>query len=213
MSGVLVRDRRAERRQATIDEILAAAWELVREEGVAALSVRGLGTRVGMRAQSLYVYFPSKHAIYDAMFAQANTELLRRLQDGPEPGDPITSLHRRARAFVEFCTEDPARYQLLFQRTIPGFEPSPEAYAPAVRFLANTQELLALNGVTEARHLDLWTALITGLVDQQVSNDPGGDRWTGLIDESIDMFLAHCQQHHAKRKPSSRPNRTKGPRS
>jgi hypothetical protein len=72
---------------------------------------------------------------------------------------------------------------------------------------------LALNGVTEARHLDLWTALITGLVDQQVSNDPGGDRWTGLIDESIDMFLAHCQPHRAARKPSSRPNRTKGPRS
>jgi hypothetical protein len=34
-----------------------------------------------------------------------------------------------------------------------------------------------------------------------------------LINESIDMFLAHCQQHHAKRKPSSRPNRTKGPQS
>jgi predicted enzyme related to lactoylglutathione lyase len=37
------------------------------------------------------------------------------------------------------------------------------------------------------------TALVTGLVDQQVSNDPGGDRWIRLIDESIDMFLAHCQ--------------------
>ena len=31
-----------------------------------------------MRAQSLYSYFPSKHAIYDAMFAQGNRELLDR---------------------------------------------------------------------------------------------------------------------------------------
>jgi hypothetical protein len=33
-------------------------------------------------------------------------------------------------------------------------------------------------------------ALVTGLVNQQVSNEPGGDCWIRLIDESIDMFLA-----------------------
>ena len=27
-----------------------------------------------------------------------------------------------------FAIEDPVRYQLLYQRTIPGFEPSPESY-------------------------------------------------------------------------------------
>lgn len=33
---------------------------------------------------------------------------------------------------------------------------------------------------------------MTGLVDQQISNDPGGDRWTRLIDDVVAMFLAHC---------------------
>src|SRR5713101_3394973 len=143
MSGIPVRDRRAERRQATVDEIVAAAWDVVREQGVAALSVREIGARVGMRAQSLYVYFASKHAIYDAMFAQANTEFLRRLEDGSEPDDPIKALHWRARVFVEFCLEDPARYQLLFQRTIPGFEPSPESYAIPRRSLDTARPALA----------------------------------------------------------------------
>jgi hypothetical protein len=41
-------------------------------------------------------------------------------------------------------------------------------------------------------------ALVTGLVNQQVSNEPGGDRWLRLIDESIDMFLAHCQSGRAE---------------
>ena len=194
MSGVLVRDRRAERRQATIDEILAATWDLVREEGVAALSVRGLGARVGMRAQSLYVYFPSKHAIYDAMFAQANTELLGRLQDGPEPGDPIKSLHRRARVFVEFCTEDPARYQLLFQRTIPGFEPSEESYAIARQVLDTTRQALGRAGLTDDAHLEVWTALTSGLVSQQLANDPGGTRFVRHLDEVIDMYLSHIKR-------------------
>src|SRR5262245_31752917 len=63
-------DRRAARREAAKAEILDAAWALVREHGLAALSLRDLAARVGMRAPSLYQYFPSKHAIYDAMFAQ-----------------------------------------------------------------------------------------------------------------------------------------------
>jgi hypothetical protein len=42
------------------------------------------------------------------------------------------------------------------------------------------------------RHVDLWTALFTGLVSQQVANDPGGERWTRLIEESTDMYLDHC---------------------
>jgi hypothetical protein len=34
-------------------------------------------------------------------------------------------------------------------------------------------------------------ALITGLVSLQIANDPGGDRWTRLQDEALDMLLAH----------------------
>ena len=56
-----MRDRRSERNAATRAEILEAAWALVREEGPAGLSLRDLGRRVGMRAQSLYSYFDSKH--------------------------------------------------------------------------------------------------------------------------------------------------------
>jgi AcrR family transcriptional regulator len=147
-----------------------------------------------MRAQSLYVYFPSKHAIYDAMFAQANTELLGRLQDGPEPGDPIKSLHRRARIFVEFCTEDPARYQLLFQRTIPGFEPSEESYAIARQVLDTTRQALVRAGLTDDAHLEVWTALSSGLVSQQLANDPGGTRFVRHLDEVIDMYLSHIKR-------------------
>ena len=59
---------------------------------------------------------------------------------------------------------------------------------------------LARSGITEARHLDMWTALVTGLVDQQISNDPGGERWIGLIDESVAMFLRHCDETAAPAK-------------
>jgi AcrR family transcriptional regulator len=186
-----MRDRRAERNAATRAEILEAAWALVREEGLAGLSLRHLGRRVGMRAQSLYSYFDSKHAIYDAMFAEGCRDLLDRLGAARFSGDPTEGLRQRLQLIVGFATEDPARYQLLFQRTIPDFEPSPESYALAVEVFELGRRRFAAAGLSEPAHFDLWTALVAGLSAQQWSNDPGGDRWLRLVDEAVDMYADH----------------------
>jgi AcrR family transcriptional regulator len=201
MSVAPVRDRRAERYAATRREILDAAWELVRADGLGALSMRELGARVGMRAQSLYAYFPSKFAIFDAMFAESNEELLRRLTALKPARDPVAALRAEKRVFIEFCVEDPARYQLLFQRTIPGFQPSPEAYAPALEVLESGRAALRACGITSARAMDAWTAVTGGIAAQQNANEPGGERWTRLADEVTDMFLAHYRpaRHRGKR--------------
>ena len=74
------------------------------------------------------------------------------------------------------------------QRTIPGFEPSPEAYAPAVQVLELFRDRLARFGVTKDEDVDLCTALIGGLIDQQLANDPGGSRWGRLVDRAVDML-------------------------
>lgn len=195
-----MRDRRAERNAATRREILEAAWELVREEGLGALAMRELGARVGMRAQSLYSYFASKHAIFDAMFAEANRELLRRSDALERADDADEALHREARLWVRFAVEDPVRYQLLYQRTIPGFEPSPESYQLAAEALERARAALAACGITEPRALDAWTAVTGGLAAQQTSNEPGGDRWLRLVDEVTDMYLAH----YRPRRPGGR---------
>lgn len=204
-------DWREARRRSARDAIVEAAWALVAEEGLAGLSLRDLARRAGISTPTVYAYFDSKNAIYDAMFGQAATQFADTMAEPYDSGGaPRELLVESLRRFFEFSTTQPARYQLLFQRTIPGFEPSPEAYAPSVRALAGAKELLALNGITEARHLDLWTALATGLVDQQVSNDPGGHRWIRLIEESISMFLVHCRPTSNTRKAPARHVRSKG---
>lgn len=144
-----------------------------------------------MRPPSLYSYFDSKHAIYDAMYAQGSQQFV----DGQErlnlPADPVAALKMIAHYFVEFCAADVARYQLLFQRTIPGFEPSPESFKISEDSLAELGGHLMTAGVTDPEALDLFTALGTGLADQQISNDPGGDRWIRLIDDAVEMFYEH----------------------
>src|SRR5437870_12147699 len=109
-----MRDRLAERHEATKAEILDAAWELVRAQGLAALSLRDLARKVGMQAPSLYSYFDSKHAIYDAMFLQGNLELLERYEAMPEFKDAVEEFRANAQMCVGFTGEDPARAQWMF---------------------------------------------------------------------------------------------------
>ena len=180
------------RRLRAREEILEAAWQICRAEGLAALSLRSVAARVGMQAPSLYSYFGSKHAIYDAMFAQGQRELKGHMASLPEAGLTREDFRAGAQAFFEFCTSDPVRYQLLFQRTIPGFEPSEESYRLAEEILSRFAGQMASAGIDDPRHVDLWTAVLTGLTDQQISNDPGGDRWGRLLDETVDLFCDHA---------------------
>ena len=195
-----MRDRRAERHEATKAEILDAAWELVRAEGLAALSLRDLAAKVGMRPPSLYSYFDSKHAIYDAMFLQGNLELLARYEGMPTHDDPVEEFRSNARMFVGFTVEDPARAQLMFMRSIPGFEPSADAYEVAVRIVELSKRRMAKLGVTKAQDFDLWTSLISGLSFQQIANEPGTERWVRLVDQAVDMFLDHVNKQKGRRK-------------
>ena len=169
----------------------------MRADGLAALNLRDLAAKVGMRPPSLYSYFDSKHAIYDAMFLEGSLEMLGRFQALPEQEDPVEDLRAGARLFVQFGVEDPARAQLLFMRTIPGFEPSQETYDVAVQLVELAKARLERSGIPVG-YFDLWTALISGLVWQQISNEPGGSRWARWVDDVVDMFVAHVEHDEEK---------------
>jgi AcrR family transcriptional regulator len=185
-------DRRAD---ASRDAIVDAAWRLSRANGLTGWSLRELAAAVGVKAPTLYAYVDSKHAIYDLMFRQGWEEM-HRVTDRvraltADTADPRAVFTEAMVQFVEACTSDPTRYHLLFQRVIPDFDPSPESYAASLAYYERFREQLALLGVTDDADLDLWTAVSTGLVDQQISNDPGGDRWARLIPAAIDMYCDH----------------------
>jgi AcrR family transcriptional regulator len=192
-------DRRTQRREATKAEIIAAAWELCAEHGLAGLSLRDLAKRVGMQAPSLYSYFDSKFAIYDAMFAQGSRELVAEMPDPTGVSDIAEVVRTSWKFFVNFCASNPVRYQLLFQRTIPGFEPTPETFALSTGGMQTFVDWFESVGVTDPRILDMYTAIGTGLTDQQISNDPGGDRWIRLIDDTAEMFAAYIKKQRNKR--------------
>ena len=191
MASAVPLDRRQRRRQETIEQVLDVAAAVMAEQGVAGLTLGEIARRMGIRPPSLYVYFDSKNALFDAMFAEGNAELLRRTRAlAAGVGASVDTLTAGDLTFFDFCVEDPARYQLLFLRTIPGFEPSEASYRLAQEALAQITTVLGDAGVGRPEHVDLWTATVSGLVAQQLSNDPGGDRWRRLVAPAVEMLLA-----------------------
>jgi AcrR family transcriptional regulator len=182
---------RGRRREWMRAQILAAAWELVRAEGFSALSLRELAGRVGMRAPSLYTYFGSKDELLDAMYAQGMQQFAEQLGRARLGRTPRASLRNRARVFTSAAVEDPVRYQLLFQRPIPGFVPSVESLAIALAGLAETRAVAEAAGLADQRAFDLFMATTRGLVEMQLANEPDGDRWVRLVDEAVNLLTAH----------------------
>lgn len=192
-------DRRAARHHESSAAIIDAAWRLAEQHGVAGLSVGALANAMEMRPQSLYHYFASKEAIYDRMYREGFEELLERVE-GIDPYDEAADvLIALAEAFVDFAGELPSRYQLLFQRTVPGFEPSPESFEVSKRTLDEMRTRLRRVGITAERDIDLWRALLVGLAAEQLANDPGGRRWRQLARDAAEYFATYTDHRRAGR--------------
>ena len=179
----------AKRRAARTAGIVACAWTLAQEHGIAGVSLHALAREVGMRQPSLYEYFDSKNALYDAMFADGNRQLIERLDAVTFSREPRAALKQWLTAFATFGREDIGRYQLLFQRPIPGFAPSPESYALAEEVLGGAVTLMRAAGITEQGDIDCIVAVTAGLIDAQISNDPGGNRWLRHLNRLVDLLV------------------------
>src|SRR5450756_1910018 len=94
-------DRRHKRREETIQELVAVAVELMAEQGAAGLSLGEVARRMGMRTPSLYSYFDSKNALYDAIFERGWRELAGEVNALPAPPTDPAELRGYAVRFAE----------------------------------------------------------------------------------------------------------------
>lgn len=190
MVGVPKRDRQAERREATRQEILATSWEIAHESGLVSVTLREIAARIGMQPPSLYSHFASKNAIYDAMFGQAwrDFHAVMEKEAASFPADPRGRLLALASTYFDFAVSDLERHQLMDMPMLRDFIPSEEAYRPAVECYEIMRSVLAEIGIRRQADLDMYTALIGGLVNQQLANDPRGDRWRVLLPRVLTMF-------------------------
>jgi AcrR family transcriptional regulator len=174
-------DRRARRRQETIEEILDIAREVMTEEGVNGLSLAEVARRLGVQPPSLYKYFPSLMAIYDAIFERGqidNLAELRRGMAGAEPGLP--ALIGGLEASGRWLLANRAVAELLFWRPVPSFHPSEEAFAPSVEMVEMQRGAMADAvaagqlgpSANDEDAIYVVSTLIVGVLSQAIANEP-----------------------------------------
>lgn len=199
------RDRRHARRQETLTELVDVALQVMSEQGAAGLSLGEVARRMGMRPPSLYVYFPSKNAVYDAVFTQGWQALLadmRQHDEGVEEASDLGAyLLALGTSYVRWSVEHPTYTQLMAWRPVPGYEPSAEAYVPAVATIEATHQVFArlqqrgllCSDVPVEHLLRSWTVLLSGIVTQQLANAPQepfeSGRFTALLPDVVQMYV------------------------
>jgi hypothetical protein len=106
------------------------------------------------------------------------------------------------RRFVGWMLEHPVQAQLMCWRPVPGYEPSPAAYAPAVEMLALARTVFATLRERALFRADsdvdlllrTWTVLTSGVMTQQLANAPGAPFdhgvFTATLPDLVSMFLA-----------------------
>jgi AcrR family transcriptional regulator len=207
VTGTVPTDRRQRRRQETIEQVLDVAVEVMADQGVAGLTLGEVARRMGIRPPSLYVYFDGKNALYDALFERGWRELLTVMRDARSTRDGTdlaTDLLLLESAFVRWAVEHPAYAPLMFWRPVPGFTPSPAAYAPAVELERMSREFLAelRAGGLLAPDVDLdgayrtQTAVISGVITQQLANAPEEPFETGTFTSTLPDVVAMWLAHH-----------------
>ncbi|MFH8768402.1 TetR/AcrR family transcriptional regulator [Streptomyces sp. NPDC017958] len=101
-------------------EIATAARALLEESGAAALTMRSLADRLGIKAPSLYKHFPDKHAVEVELAAQMLTESAEALEaaEAHTPG----SLEALAEAYRAYALTHPHLYCLATEQPLPRTE-------------------------------------------------------------------------------------------
>jgi AcrR family transcriptional regulator len=99
------------------DEIIAAAREILEAEGPAALTMRAIAARIGIRAPSLYKHFPDKAALEVALVAVGLAETAETFEAAIRNADDAVSV--LARAYRAWALEHPHLYRLMNDRPLP----------------------------------------------------------------------------------------------
>ncbi len=119
-------------RDALRQAVLDAASVLLESEGPEALTMRRIAAAFGCSTTVLYTMFGGKSGIADGLWIEGFRRLTAALSAAAvRPAAPLDRLEAIAHAYRESALANRSYYSVMFQRPIPGFQPSEEARAEA----------------------------------------------------------------------------------
>ncbi|MDA2807094.1 TetR/AcrR family transcriptional regulator [Nocardiopsis suaedae] len=99
----------------TRERLIRAAWDLLGEGGPGAVTLRGVGARVGLSRTAPYRHFADKDALLRAVAERAFRDLGDRMRTAARGADDTPSVLRAVlMAYIDFASEYAEHYRLMF---------------------------------------------------------------------------------------------------
>lgn len=109
-----IQERKAREKRELRQEILAAARDLFAEQGFQAVSMRKIAERIEYSPTTIYLHFRDKNDLFDCLCEQTFAKLVRKFELLEKCEDPLLSLRKGLRAFIDFGLKHPQDYQVTF---------------------------------------------------------------------------------------------------
>lgn len=112
-------------------DVLAAALEILDDEGPDGLTIRALAARARVAPMAIYNHFEGKNGVLEALWIEGFEQL--RLDLSIFTDDPQRDLLDGGRAYRAFALEHRAHYTVMVMHNFAGFEPSVKALQVAAQ--------------------------------------------------------------------------------
>lgn len=113
------------------DRVLAAALDLLAEDGAAGFTARSLAARAETSVPALYELFGDKGGVVRALYLEGFRRLGVELAALPETEDPVADLWVLTAAYRRFMRTNRELAEVMFSRPFVGFSPGPEEVSAA----------------------------------------------------------------------------------
>ncbi len=100
--------------------LIQAGLTILQEDGIEALSLRGVAREAGVSATAPYRHFPDKQALLAAIAATGFARLDAALQAANAITPGIVALRAQGVAYVVFAVNEPALFRLMFSPLTSG---------------------------------------------------------------------------------------------
>jgi AcrR family transcriptional regulator len=97
----------------TREAVVAATRELIRKDGLAAVSLRRVGASLGVTAPALYAYVRDKRDLLRAIADEEFSALISRFGD-VTGDDPVERTRGYGRAYIDHALANPELFKVMF---------------------------------------------------------------------------------------------------
>ncbi|MGO1077241.1 TetR/AcrR family transcriptional regulator [Inquilinus sp. CA228] len=110
------------------DALIAAALQLIEEDGLDAVTVREAAKRAGVSPGAPFRHFPTKRALLTAVAEQAQERLGQEMAAALAATgglDPLARFAETGAAYLRWATRNPTHFRIISSRRLIDFDSSP----------------------------------------------------------------------------------------